>query len=95
MGAVALGAGGRQVWRQHGLSLYMLGREREAEAELTKALAVWAKDWEALYGRGLARAGLGQYGPAADDLAQIDTILPVGVAAGSRNTAQAMQTIDR
>jgi aryl-alcohol dehydrogenase-like predicted oxidoreductase len=31
----------------------------------------------------------------ADDLAQIDAILPAGVAAGSRNSAQAMQTIDR
>jgi len=30
----------------------------------------------------------------ADDLAQIDAILPAGVAAGSRNSAQAMQTID-
>ena len=31
----------------------------------------------------------------ADDLAQIDAILPAGVAAGSRNSDQAMQTIDR
>jgi aryl-alcohol dehydrogenase-like predicted oxidoreductase len=31
----------------------------------------------------------------ADDLAQIDATLPAGVAAGSRNSAQAMQTIDR
>jgi aryl-alcohol dehydrogenase-like predicted oxidoreductase len=30
-----------------------------------------------------------------DDLVQLDAILPVGVAAGSRNSAQAMQTIDR
>jgi aryl-alcohol dehydrogenase-like predicted oxidoreductase len=31
----------------------------------------------------------------AEDLAQIDAILPAGAAAGDRNTVQAMQTIDR
>jgi aryl-alcohol dehydrogenase-like predicted oxidoreductase len=31
----------------------------------------------------------------ADDLAQIDAILPAGAAAGSRYSAQALQTIDR
>lgn len=32
---------------------------------------------------------------AADELAQIDAILPAGAAAGARYHAQAMQTIDR
>ena len=31
----------------------------------------------------------------ADELAQIDAILPAGAASGERNSAQAMQTIDR
>jgi aryl-alcohol dehydrogenase-like predicted oxidoreductase len=31
----------------------------------------------------------------ADELAQIDAILPVGAASGDRNNAQALQTIDR
>jgi aryl-alcohol dehydrogenase-like predicted oxidoreductase len=30
-----------------------------------------------------------------DDLAELDAILPAGVAAGSRYSEQAMQTIDR
>jgi aryl-alcohol dehydrogenase-like predicted oxidoreductase len=32
---------------------------------------------------------------AADELAQLDAILPAGAASGERNTSQAMQTIDK